>query len=260
MSTGHRRGLAYGIALLSGAVLLTACTPDPGADLAERRSSSESTTGPNSASRESPATSPDPLAIPVAQNRALLQAANDHDPAAVRAALTRGAQVDTRDTGGRTPLMLAVLSDDLSVAQVLLEFGADPDAKDARGETPWVNTGVTGSVPMMEALLPFDPDLTLPNRFGGNALIPAAEKGHLNYVREVLRQTGIDIDHVNDLGWTALLEAVYYGDGGPRYRDIVRVLVDNGADLTIRDANGRTAFDHAVRRGFTDIAALVDPR
>ncbi|MGX1811513.1 ankyrin repeat domain-containing protein [Nocardia sp. NPDC055321] len=269
MSAGRRRSreLRLAIAVLSGAIVLGACAADPGAGVTENRSvpseaatqSRESNAPANEPGRVAPESAPAPIDIPVAQNRALLSATVSGDPAAVRAALTDGAQVDTRDTAGRTPLMLAVLSDDLPVARVLLEFGADPDARDARGETPWVNTGVTGSVPMMEALLPAHPDLTLPNRFGGNALIPAAEKGHLNYVREVLRQTDIDIDHVNDLGWTALLEAVYYGDGGPRYRDIVQVLVDNDADLTIRDANGRTAFDHAVRRGFDDIAALVNP-
>ncbi|MFI6871629.1 ankyrin repeat domain-containing protein [Nocardia sp. NPDC050406] len=189
----------------------------------------------------------------------LRHAATAGDAAAVRKALEQGANVETRDPEGRTPLMTAVLADDLEVARALVAHGADPDARDNRGETPWVNTGVTGSVPMMELLLPTNPDLTARNRFGGNALIPAAEKGHLAYVREVLRQTEIDIDHINDLGWTALLEAVYYGDGSTVYQDIVRTLVDNGADRTIRDRDGHTAYDHALRRGFTKIADLLAP-
>src|SRR3712207_8322485 len=57
-----------------------------------------------------------------------------------------------------------------------------------------------------------EPDLTIRNRFGGVAVIPAAERGHVEYVRRVV-QTGIDVNHVNDPGWTALLEAVVYGDG-----------------------------------------------
>ncbi|MEV6279210.1 ankyrin repeat domain-containing protein [Nocardia sp. NPDC051832] len=247
MDTSKRRArpLQYGIALLSGALLITGCT-----------AGTDSTAAPVTPSGGTSAAD-----VPVGQvTSALLSAAASGDADAVRAALTQGAQVDARDDAGRTPLMNAVLDDDLAVARVLLEFGADPDAKDNRGESPWVNTGVTGSVAMMEALLPAQPDLTLRNRFGGNALIPAAEKGHLNYVREVLRQTDIDIDHVNDLGWTALLEAVYYGDGSAVYRDIVRTLVDNGADVAIRDSDGRTAYDHAVRRGFAEIADLVKPR
>ncbi|MEU8899899.1 ankyrin repeat domain-containing protein [Nocardia sp. NPDC048505] len=244
-----RRPRHYGFALLTGALLISACATEPGTNTPAEPEMTVSNTD------QAP---PD---LPAGQaNSALLTATTAGDTAAVRAALTRRAQVDTRDDAGRTPLMLAVLADDVPVARVLLEYGADPDARDDRGESPWVNTGVTGSVAMMEALLPARPDLTLRNRFGGNALIPAAEKGHLDYVREVLRQTEIDVDHVNDLGWTALLEAVYYGDGSTVYRDIVQVLVDAGADVGIRDAEGRTAYDHAVRRGFTDIAALVRPR
>lgn len=79
------------------------------------------------------------------------------------------------------------------------------------------------------------PDLTLRNRYGGVSVIPAAERGHVDYVRWVAT-TGIDLDHVNDLGWTALLEAVILGDGGPRHVEVVRALLDAGADRTIPTA------------------------
>ncbi|MEV0247086.1 ankyrin repeat domain-containing protein [Nocardia sp. NPDC050712] len=239
------RGARYGIAVLAGALLVTGCA----SGVAETAGQGGSVVTPETTG---------PVEVDAGQaDGALLSATTAGDAGAVRAALNQRARVDTRDSAGRTPLMIAVLDDNVGVARVLLEFGADPNATDNRGESPWVNTGVTGSVAMMEALLPARPDLTLRNRFGGNALIPAAEKGHLDFVREVLRQTDIEIDHINDLGWTALLEAVYYGDGSTVYRDIARVLVDHGADVTIRDANGRTAYDHAVRRGFADIAELV---
>ena len=45
----------------------------------------------------------------------------------------------------------------------------------------------------------------------------------------ILLEAGVDIDHVNNLGWTALLEAVILGDGGPVYQEIVGILVDAGA-------------------------------
>ena len=51
------------------------------------------------------------------------------------------------------------------------------------------------------------PTPTRTNRFGGIALIPAADRGHVECVREILK-TKIDVDHVNKLGWTALLEAI----------------------------------------------------
>lgn len=103
-------------------------------------------------------------------------------------------------------------ADNADVARLLVSLGADPDAVDARSDTPWLVTGVTGSVEMLEVLLRADPDLTLTNRFGGLSPIPAAERGHVDYLRRVVK-AGVDINHVNNLGWTALLEAVILGDG-----------------------------------------------
>lgn len=187
----------------------------------------------------------------------LLTASADGDPAAVRAALASGADTEVRDGAGRTPLLLAALADHVTVAEALVAAGADPDAQDERHDSPWLVTGVTGSVAMMRVLLPAGPDLRLRNRFGGVSLIPAAERGHVDYVRAVLRETDIDVDHVNDLGWTALLEAVILGDGGPVHEEVVELLITAGADPHLPDHDGVTALRHAERRGFTGIAGFL---
>lgn len=109
-------------------------------------------------------------------------------------------------------------------------------------------TGVTGGVAIADVLLTVHPDRSVRNRFGGLSLIPARERGHIDYVRRVLR-TGIDVNHVNDLGWTALLESAALGDGSARYQEIARSLLEAGADGGIRDQNGRTAMAAALRRG-----------
>lgn len=56
-------------------------------------------------------------------------------------------------------------------------------------------------------------------RHGGTALIPACHHGHVAVVRELLQTTSIERNHVNDLGWTALLEAVILGDSGARHTE-----------------------------------------
>ncbi len=189
-------------------------------------------------------------------DRLLLDAAAAGDADQVAVALRAGAALEVRDERGRTPLLLAATHDRVDVARLLVALGADPDALDHRHDTPWLVTGVTGSVPMLEVLLPAGPDLTIRNRFGGLSVIPAAERGHVDYVRRVV-QTGIDVDHVNDPGWTALLEAVVYGDGSWRYQEIVRILLAAGADPTIADADGRTALEHANSRQQQEVARIL---
>jgi ankyrin repeat protein len=186
----------------------------------------------------------------------LLAAAERGDPTAAALAVRAGADLETRDASGRTPLLLAVTEDQLAVARLLVYLGADPDALDDQHDTPWLVTGVTGSVEMLEVLLPAGPDLTIRNRFGGTSLIPASERGHVAYVRRAV-STGIDINHVNNLGWTALLEAVILGDGSKRYQQIVTVLLDAGADPQIADRDGVTPLQHAERRGQSEVASTL---
>jgi ankyrin repeat protein len=193
---------------------------------------------------------------PADPDRALLRAAGSGDADAVAVALRAGADIEARDRHDRTALLLAATHDRIAAAQVLVAMGADPDALDDRHDTPWLVTGVTGSVAMLETLLPANPDLTIRNRFGGLSPIPASERGHVDYVRRVVH-TGVDINHVNDLGWTALLEAVILGDGGKDHQDIVRILLRAGADPDIADHDGMTALQHAQQRGHREIARLL---
>lgn len=187
-------------------------------------------------------------------NVALLSAVTNGDADRAAVALREGADLDTRDSRGRTPLLLAAAEGQLAVARLLVGMGASPDALDDQHDTPWLVTGVTGSVAMAEVLLTARPDLTIVNRFGGTSLIPASERGHVDYVRRVVK-TSINVDHINDLGWTALLEAVILGDGSRPYQQIVRTLLDAGADPSIADQDGITPLEHAVAGGQDDVAA-----
>ncbi|WP_030700148.1 ankyrin repeat domain-containing protein [Streptomyces albidoflavus] len=187
----------------------------------------------------------------------LIEAAEAGDAEGVKAALAAGARTEVSDASGRTPLLLASLGDHVAAARVLVEAGADPDAQDDRDDSAWLVTGVTGSVEMMRTLLPAEPDQTLRNRFGGTALIPAAERGHVPYIRAALREAPMEVDHVNGLGWTALLEAVILGDGGPDHEETVRLLLAAGATPDLADRDGVTPREHAERRGFDRMAELL---
>jgi hypothetical protein len=128
--------------------------------------------------------------------------------------------------------------------------------QDATRANALLSTGETGFVRVLGEVLRAEPDLTRTNRFGGTALIPAADRGHVEVVRRLL-QTDVDVDHVNDLGWTALLEAVILGDGGPAHVEIVRLLLEAGADPAIADGEGITPLEHARNAGYDAMVELL---
>ncbi len=86
--------------------------------------------------------------------------------------------------------------------------------------------------------------------------LAAAHLGHAEVVRTLIR-AGAPLDHVNNLGWTALMESIVLGDGGPRHVETLRALVEAGADRDIPDRSGLTALQHAERRGYAAMAALL---
>ena len=76
-------------------------------------------------------------------------------------------------------------------------------------------------------------------------------------VVERLIKAGAPLDHVNNLGWTALMEAVVLGDGGARHQAIVRALLAAGANRALADRQGLTPLQQAERRGYGEIAAAL---
>ncbi|TXT08962.1 hypothetical protein VHUM_02436 [Vanrija humicola] len=189
----------------------------------------------------------------------LLKAAASGDVNGITRALSAGADIEARDSSQRTSLLLASLGDHVDAAKALVAAGADPNAQDGLLQSAWLVTGVTGSVPMLEVLLKASPppDLTLRNRYGGVSVIPASERGHVDYVRRVVT-TGIDVNHVNNLGWTALLEAVILGDGSGKYGQIVEILLEAGAKPSIGDNDGVTALQHARKKGQGRIVEILE--
>jgi len=191
------------------------------------------------------------------QDRALLAAAGKGDAATVRQLLRDGAAVDARDGSGRTALLLATHADKVAAALALIAAGADVNARDGIQDSPFLYAGAEGRNDILKAILATGKaDLKSTNRYGGTALIPAAHHGHPDTVA-ILLGTAIDKDHVNNLGWTALLEAVILGDGGPVHARIVKLLVDAGARVNIADREGVTPLMHAHRHGYKAIVDIL---
>lgn len=186
-----------------------------------------------------------------------LVAAGSNDTNTLVAGLKAGVPVDSTDASGRTALLIATRANAVDAARVLIKAGADVNAKDQQHDSPYLYAGAEGRLEILKMTVAAGADLKAVNRYGGTALIPAAHHGHPEVVRYLLT-TETDVDHVNFLGWTALLEAVILGDGGPTYQEIVGMLLQAGADMSIGDKEGVTTLEHARSRGQTEIIKLLE--
>ena len=83
----------------------------------------------------------------------------------------------------------------------------------------------------------------------GTALIAAAHLGHDGVVRQLIA-AGAPLDHVNNLHWTAVIEAIVLGDGGARHQATLQALIDARANLQLADRQGATPLQLARSRGY----------
>jgi uncharacterized protein len=189
--------------------------------------------------------------------RAMLEAAARGEVDTLQRLIAAGAALESANAAGETPLLLAVKNNHLSAAVLLIDAGSNINAQAANRDSPWLLAGALGRTEMLRHMIPKGPDFSVRNRFGGNALIPACERAHVDAVK-VLLTTKIDVNHINDLGWTCLLEIVILGDGGPRHVEVAKRVLAAGADPKIADKDGVSPLTHARRKGQTEIARLIE--
>ena len=155
-------------------------------------------------------------------------------------------------------LISAAYANDVEEAARLIEAGADVNAKDESVQSAYlIATSEVGDDPrLLELTLANGADVRSLDSYDGTGLIRAADRGYAAIVARLL-QTDIDLDHVNRLGWTALLEAIILGNGDAEHVEVVRQLVEAGADVNLADGQGVTPLAHAEDAGYDEMAAIL---
>ncbi len=188
----------------------------------------------------------------------LLAAAARGDATQVKALAASKGLVDVRDAHGRTPLHVSAFGRHHEAMRALLAAGANPNALENDRYDIVTIAAVAGDVPTLEVALSLGGNArNIASRYDGTALIAAAHLGHADVVRTLIR-AGAPLDHVNNLGWTALIESIVLGDGGPRHLDTLNALLKAGANVNLADRDGRTPLALARARGYKSMSELLE--
>ena len=142
--------------------------------------------------------------------------------------------------------------------RVLVQAGADPNALERDRYDIVTIAAVANDVPTLKLALELGTSArNVTSRYDGTALIAAAHLGHVEVVRTLIR-AGAPLDHVNSLGWTALIESIVLGDGGPRHTETLKALIEAGANVNLADRDGQTPLALARRRGYLEMIRLLE--
>lgn len=199
-----------------------------------------------------------PTAEQAARYGGLLAAAHRGDLALLERALAAGADLNARDAQGRSAVHVAAFARQREVLRRLARAGAELGALENDRYDAVTIAAVADDEETLRVLLELGASARLvTSRYDGTALIAAAHLGHDGVVRQLIR-AGAPLDHVNNLHWTAVIEAVVLGDGGARHQATLRALLDAGASAALTDRSGRTPLELARSRGYPAMVALLE--
>ena len=199
-----------------------------------------------------------PTPAEAARYTGLHAAAHKGDVGAIRRLAADKAQLAARDANGRTPLHVAAFARQREAIRALAQAGANLDSLENDRYDAVTIAAVADDEETLRVLLSLGASARqTTSRYDGTALIAAAHLGHDGVVRQLIA-AGAPLDHVNNLHWTAVIEAIVLGDGGARHQATLKALIDAGANLQLKDRQGNTPLQLARSRGFGAMVQMLE--
>ncbi len=184
-------------------------------------------------------------------------AAAKGDVTEIERLIAAGEKPDAQDARSRTPLHVAAFGHHHAAARTLLRLGANPNALEFQRYDIITIAAVNNDVEMLKLAIAGGASAkNITSLYDGTALIAAAHLGHAEIVRTLIAAKA-PLDHVNNLGWTALIESIVLGNGGKNHTDTLKALADAGASLNLADRHGATPLALARQRGYAEMIKIL---
>ena len=198
-----------------------------------------------------------PSGVEAAQYKGLHAAAHTGNAAEVEN-LAAKADLNARDGNGRTPVHVATFARQRTAIRALVKAGANINLLDKDRYDGVTIASVADDEDTLRVLLALGASARqVTSRYDGTALIAAAHLGHDGVVKQLIA-AGAPLDHVNNLHWTAAIEAVVLGDGGHRHQKTLQSLIAAGANLQLSDRQGNTPLQLAKSRGYGEMVQMLE--
>lgn len=198
-----------------------------------------------------------PSASQIAAYRGLHAAAHRGDEAELVRLINTKADLNLRDDQGRTAVHIAAFARQRAALSTLSRAGADLGLLENDRYDAVTIAAVADDEETLRTLLALGASAKLvTSRYDGTALIAAAHLGHDGVVRQLI-DAGAPLDHVNNLHWTAVIESIVLGNGGPRHQATLQALIAAGANLKLTDRQGNTPLMLARTRGNTQMVHML---
>jgi len=193
----------------------------------------------------------------LAAYQGLFRAVVQQDAVALDRHLKSPANVDRRDSYGRSALHVAAYLGNHAALRKLVDAGADVNALEEDYYDIVTIAAVANDIDTLRLSLQLGcKPGNITSRYEGTALIAAAHLGHVEIV-QILIDAGAPLDHINNLNWTALIESIVLGDGGARHTATLKALVDAGADVNLPDGRGKTPLQLARNHGYQEMIKIL---
>ena len=198
-----------------------------------------------------------PTAAETAAYQGMHAAAARGDMPALTRLIAARVDLNARDAYGRTPLHVATYARQAQAIRALAKAGADLNALESDRYDAVTMAAVADDEATLRLLLELGATAKqTTSRYDGTALIAAAHLGHDGVVRQLIA-AGAPPDHVNNLHWTALIESIVLGNGGPRHQATLQALLQAGASHALTDRQGNTPLQLARQRGYTEMVQAL---